>query len=132
MCILSVFNPHAPCYRSSTLANLKCYRKNKLEKKRVYYDECVREIEWGSSPWATGFLGHGRYNGHCCNCRVQEASLSPSRETRKTIQFDTALVKVQTELFFVEISHNVHSGLTICLLSRLYTSILLFPQKISW
>ena len=40
-----VFNPFAPCYRSSTLA--QCYRKNELEKKREY-EEHVREIEHGS------------------------------------------------------------------------------------
>ena len=40
-----VFNPFAPCYRSSTLA--QCYRKNELEKKRAY-EERVREIEHGS------------------------------------------------------------------------------------
>ena len=40
-----IFNPCAPCYRSSTLA--QCYRKNELEKKRAY-EECVREIEHGS------------------------------------------------------------------------------------
>ena len=40
-----VFNPYAPCYRSSTLA--QCYRKNELEKKRAY-EERVREIEHGS------------------------------------------------------------------------------------
>ena len=40
-----IFNPYAPCYRSSTLA--QCYRKNELEKKRAY-EERVREIEHGS------------------------------------------------------------------------------------
>ena len=40
-----VFNPFAPCYRSSTLA--QCYRKNELEKKRAY-EERVREIEHSS------------------------------------------------------------------------------------
>jgi hypothetical protein len=40
-----VFNPYAPCYRSSTLA--QCYRKNELEKKRAY-EERVWEIEHGS------------------------------------------------------------------------------------
>ena len=40
-----VFNPYAPCYRSSTLP--QCYRKNELEKKRAY-EERVREIEHGS------------------------------------------------------------------------------------
>ena len=40
-----VFNPYAPCYQSSTLA--QCHRKNELEKKRAY-EERVREIEHGS------------------------------------------------------------------------------------
>ena len=40
-----VFDPFAPCYRCSTLA--QCYRKNELEKKRAY-EERVREIEHGS------------------------------------------------------------------------------------
>ena len=40
-----VFNPYAPCYRSSNLA--QCYRKNELEKKRAY-EERVREVEHGS------------------------------------------------------------------------------------
>ena len=40
-----VFNPHAPCYRNSSLA--QCYRKNELEKKRAY-EERVREVEHGS------------------------------------------------------------------------------------
>ena len=40
-----VFNPHAPCYQNSTLAQR--YRKNELEKKRAY-EERVREIEHGS------------------------------------------------------------------------------------
>ena len=40
-----VFNPYAPCYRSSTL--VQCYQKNELEKKKAY-EEWVREIEHGS------------------------------------------------------------------------------------
>ena len=40
-----VFNPYAPSYRSSSLA--QCYRKNELEKKRAY-EELVQEIEHGS------------------------------------------------------------------------------------
>ena len=40
-----VFNPHAPCYQNSTLA--QCYRKNELEKRRAH-EERVREIEHGS------------------------------------------------------------------------------------
>ena len=40
-----VFNPYAPCYWSSTLA--QCYWKNELEKKRAY-EEHVREVEHGS------------------------------------------------------------------------------------
>ena len=40
-----VFNPYAPCYQCSTLA--QCHRKNELEKKRAY-EERVREIEHGS------------------------------------------------------------------------------------
>ena len=40
-----VFNPYAPCYRSSSLA--QCYRKNELEKKRAY-EQRIREIEHGS------------------------------------------------------------------------------------
>ena len=40
-----VFNPYAPSYRSSSLA--QCYRKNELEKKRAY-EERVQEIEHGS------------------------------------------------------------------------------------
>ena len=40
-----VFNPHAPCYHNSSLA--QWYRKNELEKKRAY-EERVREVEHGS------------------------------------------------------------------------------------
>lgn len=40
-----VFNPYAPSYRNSTLA--QCYRKNELEKKRSYKEQ-VWEIEHGS------------------------------------------------------------------------------------
>ena len=40
-----VFNPYAPCYRNSSLA--QCYRKNELEKKRAY-EERVHEVEHGS------------------------------------------------------------------------------------
>ena len=54
-----VFNPYAPCYRNSSLA--QGYRKNELEKKRAY-EERVREIEHGSfSPLvfsAAGGMGN--------------------------------------------------------------------------
>ena len=42
-----VFNPYAPCYQNSTLA--QCYRKNELEKKRAY-EERVREINMALLP----------------------------------------------------------------------------------
>ena len=40
-----VFNPFAPSYQNTSLA--QCYRKKELEKKRAY-DKRVREIEHGS------------------------------------------------------------------------------------
>ena len=50
-----VFNPYAPSYRSSSLA--QCYRKNELEKKRAY-EERVQEIEHGSfSPLVFSVAG---------------------------------------------------------------------------
>ena len=71
-----------------------------------------REIEHGSfSPLV--FFSRRRY-GQYRNSRIQEAVLSFGWETRKTLQLNTVLAKMQTELFLAEISY-VHSGLTIYL-----------------
>jgi len=59
------------------------------------------------------------YVHHCNHC-LQEAGLSLGWDTRKIIQLDSALAKMQTELFIAEISHNVHPGLMIYLFPRLY------------
>ena len=63
-----VFNPFAPCYRSSTLA--QCYR--------VREEEGIRRACEGNRTrflLPTGFFSRRRYGPHC-NCRVQETGLS--------------------------------------------------------
>ena len=40
-----VYNPNSPAYRGSELAT--CYRRHEREKQRAY-EQCVREIEYGS------------------------------------------------------------------------------------
>ena len=108
-----VFNPYAPSYRSSTLP--QCYQKNELEKKTAY-EECVREIEHGSfSPLVFSATGAWAPSQLLCT-----RGWPLSWQRNKTIQLDITVAKMQTELFVAEISHNVHSGLTIYLLLRLY------------
>ena len=47
---IRVFNPYAPSHRGTTLA--QCYRRNELEKKRVY-EERVTEVEHGPLVFST-------------------------------------------------------------------------------
>ena len=110
-----VFNPYAPSYQSSTLA--QCYWKNELEKKRAY-EERVREIEHGSFLPSV-FSAAGGMDTIATTVYKRLASLVAEKQGRP-YSSTTALAKMQTELFIAEISHNVHSGLTIHLLPILY------------
>ena len=99
----------------------KRYLSSVLSEEWVGEEESIWTLSAGNRTWlllTIGFFSRRRY-GHHCNSRIQEAGLSFGWETRKTLQLNTVLAKMQTELFIAEISYNVHLRLMIYLLPRL-------------
>ncbi len=98
-----VFNPFAPTYRRSTLA--QSYKRNEMEKKRA---ACKRNRTW--IVYTFSFFCCWRYGSGCSDC-LQETSFHAGRETRQNIQHYSELDEMQTKLLPHKICNNVHQRL---------------------
>ena len=87
-----VFSPFTQSHWNTSLS--QCYKKIEQEKNRAY-DQCIREVEYGSSSRLVLF--HIRRNGANCQCCLQKNKLHDSREAQDKQQ-DPLLDQVQAEL----------------------------------